>query len=42
MYMTTDEARLYDGGIDTGRYYIESTVSFALQGNGWYCDSVTY
>ena len=40
IYMPTDEVRLYDGVIDTGRYYIESTDGFALQGNGWYCDSV--
>ena len=40
MYMPTDEVRLYDGVIDTGRYHIESTDGFALQGNGWYCDSV--
>ena len=38
--MPTDEARLYGGGIGTGRYYIESTDGFALQGNGWYGDSV--
>ena len=40
IYMPTDEVRLYDGVIDTGRYHIESTDGFALQGNGWYCDSV--
>ena len=40
IYMPTDEVRLYDGVIDTGRYCIESTDGFALQGNGWYCDSV--
>ena len=39
IYMPTDEFRRYDGVIDTGRYYIESTDGFALQGNGWYCDS---
>ena len=39
--MPTDEVRLYDGVIDTGRYHIESTDGFALQGNGWYCDSIT-
>ena len=38
--MPTDEVRLYDGVIDTGGYYVESTGGFALQGNGWYCDSV--
>ena len=38
--MPTDEVRPYDGVIDTGRYYKESTDGFALQGNGWYCDSV--
>ena len=37
--MPTDEVRLYDGVFDTGRYYIESTGGFALQCNGWYCDS---
>ena len=40
IYMPTDELRLYDGVIDTGIYYVESTDGFALQGNGWYCDSV--
>ena len=40
IYMPTDAVRLYDGVIDTGRYVIESTDGFALQGNGWYCDSV--
>ena len=38
-YMPTDGVSLYDGVIGTGRYYIESTDGFALQGNGWYCDS---
>ena len=40
IYMPTAEIRLYDGGIDTGRYYIESTDGFALQGNGWYSDAL--
>ena len=40
IYMPTDEVRLYDGVTYTGIYYIESTDGFALQGNGWYCDSV--
>ena len=40
IYMPTDEVRLQNGVIDTGTYYIESTGGFALQGNGWYCDSV--
>ena len=39
IYMPTDEVSLYDGVIGTG-IYIESTGGFALQGNGWYCDSV--
>ena len=38
--MPTDDAELYDGRIDTGRYYVEPTSAFALEGNGWYCDSV--
>ena len=38
--MPTDGARLYDGVIGTGRCYIKSTDDFALQGNGWYCDSI--
>ena len=38
--MPTDEVRLYDGVNDTEIYYIESTDGFALEGNGWYCDSV--
>ena len=37
--MPTDEVRLCDGVGDSGRYYIESTGGFALQGNGWHCDS---
>ena len=37
--MPTDEVKLYDGVIGTGRYYIESIGGFALQGNGWCCDS---
>ena len=40
IYMPTDEVRLYDGVIGTGICFIESTDGFALQGNGWYCDSV--
>ena len=40
VYMPTDEVRLYDGVIDSGGYYTASTDGFALQGNGWYCDSV--
>ena len=38
--MPTDEVEIYDGMIDTGRYYVETTNAFALEGNGWYCDSV--
>ena len=40
MYMPIDEVEIYDGRIDTGRYYVETTNAFALEGNGWYCDSV--
>ena len=40
MYMPTDEVEIYDGRIDTGRYYVDTTNAFALEGNGWYCDSV--
>ena len=40
IYMPTDEVSLYDGVIDTRIYHIESTDDVALQGNGWYCDSV--
>ena len=40
VYMPTDEVEQYDGNIETGRYYIETTDTFALEGNGWYCDSV--
>ena len=40
IYMPTDEVEKYDGTIETGRYYIETTEAFALEGNGWYCDSV--
>ena len=39
-YMPTDEVEKYDGRIETCRYYIETTEAFALEGNGWYCDSV--
>ena len=40
IYMPADEVEGYDGRIETGRYYIETTQAFALEGNGWYCDSV--
>ena len=30
-----------DNNIETGRYYVETTEAFALEGNGWYCGSVT-
>ena len=40
IYMPTDEVEKYDGRVETGRYYIEATEAFALEGNGWYCDSV--
>ena len=40
IYLPTGEVRLYDGVIDIGRNYTESTDGFALQGNGWYCDSL--
>ena len=40
MYMPTDEVEIYEGRIGTGRYYVETTNTFALEGNGWYCDSV--
>ena len=38
--MPTDEVEIYEGRIGTGRYYVETTNTFALEGNGWYCDSV--
>ena len=40
IYMPIDELEKYDGRIETCRYYIETTEAFALEGNGWYCDSV--
>ena len=40
MYMPTDEVNIYDGRMDTGRYYVETTNLFVLEGNYWYCDSV--
>ena len=40
MFMPSDEVEIYGGRIDTGRYYVEATNTFALEGNGWYCDSV--
>ena len=40
IYMPTDEVEKYGGRTETGRYYIETTDAFALEGNGWYCDSV--
>ena len=39
IYMPTDEVEKYGGRTETGRYYIETTDAFALEGNGWYCDS---
>ena len=30
IYMPTDEVEKYDGRIETGRYYIETTEAFAL------------
>jgi len=40
-YMPTDEVEEYDDRIQTDRYYAEAAETFALEGNGWYCDSVT-
>ena len=40
VYMPTDGVKPFGGTIDTGRYCIETTDYFALNGNGWYCDSV--
>ena len=40
IYMPTDEVKPFDGAIDAGRYYVETTDYFALNGSGWYCDSV--
>ncbi len=40
IYMPTDEIKIFDGNIDTGRYYVETTDNFALSGNGWYADAV--
>ena len=40
IYMPTDEVEPYDGKIDTGRYWVDTNETFALEGNGWYCDSV--
>ena len=41
IYMPTDEVGKYDNKIETGRYYAETTEAYALECNGWYCDSVT-
>ena len=30
VYMPTDQVEEYDGTIDTGRYYIETSEAFAL------------
>jgi len=40
VYMPTDEVKIFDGRIDTGRYYIETDENFMLGGNGWYADIV--
>lgn len=40
IYMPSDEEAIYDGRIDTGRYYVETAEVFVLEGNGWYCDPV--
>ena len=39
IYMPTDDVE-YDNTIETGRYYVETHETFALEGNGWYCDIV--
>ena len=38
MYAPTDEVKLFDGVVDTGMYYIETSNYFPLKGNGWYFD----
>ena len=38
--MPSDEVEIYDGMIDTGIYFVETTNAFALEGNGWWCKSV--
>jgi len=38
MFSPTDEVEPFDGFIDTGMYYVETTNSFPLKGNGWYFD----
>ena len=36
----TDDVEEYGNTIETGRYYVEANETFALEGNGWYGDSV--
>lgn len=40
IYMQTGEVQPYDDKIDTGRYHVGADEKFALEDNGWYCDSV--
>ena len=39
--MPTDEIEKYVNNIVAARYYVETTEAFALEGKGWYCDSLT-
>ena len=40
IYMPTDDVEEYGNTIETGRYYVKTNETFALEGNGWYCDTV--
>ena len=35
-----DDVKYFDGTIETGIFYVETTRGFPLRGNGWYFDSV--
>ena len=38
VFMPTDEVKIFDDRIETGRYYIETDDNFLFSGNGWYAD----
>ena len=40
IYMPTDDVEEYDNTIETDRCRVETNETFALEGNGWYCDIV--
>ena len=40
VYNPTDDVKLFDGRIETGRYFIETDEKLLFSGNGWYADIV--